>query len=217
MKEHPIIFNSEMVRAILDGRKSQTRRVIKAPVLYLDCFQAKVRPPTTIKQGKDGVWYFSWYGDTAGGFGLKCPYGGIGDRLWVRETVRACEDSNGWDGVYYLADAEFRVIENTPEAGERWGELYNYRKKKGAKVPSIHMPRWASRITLEVKRVWVEWVQEITVDDVYAEGLERQETDFEELNCGERFRRLWDSINAKRGFGWDENPWVWCVEFEVAT
>ena len=136
----------------------------------------------------------------------KCRYGQPGDRLWVRETWAKCCHSHGCSGIYFKTD-----------------------DLKGAKIekwkPSIHMPRRISRITLEVINVRVERLQDISEDDAMAEGahpfpfMDRMfdpetrkmvvDADFHRP----RFKTLWDSINSKRGFGWDVNPWVWVIEF----
>ncbi|QCP50195.1 hypothetical protein FAZ95_14000 [Trinickia violacea] len=200
MTERPILFSGPMVRAILDGRKTQTRRPLKFP------------------EPKEG-WHIS-----------NCPYGRPGDRLWVRETCRADELPDGLDGVRYLADDTFAPIANTREAAERWIELNAYRGQAGAAVPSIHMPRWASRITLEIAGVRVERLQDISYEDALAEGVsdfagrfaddsqntigETPEQTARRLEWPQRqYRLLWDNLNAARGYGWDMNPWVWVLEF----
>jgi hypothetical protein len=217
MTERPIIFSAPMVRAILDGRKTQTRRV------------AKPQPPDPADiWARAGIDY-GWFTDdvTPGVFRvagpvwavretgyptqIRCPYGQPGDRLWVRETF--CELSvpdpdTGEVEVAYRADDGW--IHNEPDSkemlpGGRWR-------------PSIHMPRWASRIDLEVTGVRVERVQDISGADVFAEGVDNGKSN---PKMGKRwenmqrmaFQDLWDSINKKRGFGWDTNPWVWVVEF----
>ena len=171
VKERPILFSGEMVRAILDGRKTQTRRVVKP------------QPPPL------------------GGF-VKNPYGQPGDRLWVRETW-ALDDK-----YYYRADGA---------VGDRCGKW----------KPSIHMPRAASRITLEITGVRVERLQEITISDIYAEGaitdewLEwRDDVSGVGMPAGSRienerdvWEKLWDSINGKT-YPWKSNPWVWVIEFK---
>lgn len=195
-KERPILFSGEMVRAILDGRKTQTRRVIKPN------HAGRVKEP-----GSRRNWHLADPNAV-----LACPYGQPGDLLWVRETWS--QDSrggclpNGEDAVYYRADFPSDKI---------WA---------GSWKPSIHMPRWASRITLRVTDVRVERVQDISEADAQAEGAE-----FSELPCFSRipnqrrgfrqiagyragFLTLWDSINAGRGYGWDTNPWVWALTFE---
>ncbi len=144
----------------------------------------------------------------------RCPYGQPGDRLWVRET---------WGSP----DADHPLVDDghNPEPGDR--VVYRANKSDNYQWsncdtfvwrPSIFMPKWASRILLEVTDVRVERVQEITIDDIEAEGVYRIE---DGQDCGRdtflntgNFLDLWDSINAKRGFGWNTNPWVWVVEFK---
>jgi len=182
MVELPILFSGEMVRAILDGRKTQTRRVVKLPVSEIG---------KMVKYRGDWVLPCEW-----------SPYGKSGDRLWVRETWWQ------WGGtekrISYRADT---LPSFAPNGGFR---------------PSIFMPRWASRITLEVVDVRVERLQDISEDDAKAEGVMASggwNADDTEYCVGYRtaFSRLWDSINAKRGYSWATNPWVWAVEFKVAT
>ena len=181
MNEKPILFNGEMVRAILGGRKTQTRRVVKD----------QGRVPTVLQS--DGNRLLpkhvpDWFTD-------YCPYGGHGDRLWVRETHWRAEGEGTGGKVRFL---QYKATSpDDPPLGDRWR-------------PSIHMPRWASRITLEVTGVRVERVQDISNEDVHAEGF---------APWGDKylsFADLWDSINANRGYGWDANPWVWVVEFKVS-
>jgi hypothetical protein len=202
-----------MVRAILAGKKTQTRRVV-----------GSMHPPEFfgVRGGPDEndplQWgYYVADGMPWGGDGclvlargetghdrcvlsLACPYGDVGDRLWVRETWA---EVNG--GAFYKAD-------------EPWPEAYGPEPKW---KPSIHMPRWAARILLEVTDVRVERVQDITEEDAKAEGVgdlrPDEEGPFAVLALRDRFHRLWDSINAKRGFGWGTNPWVWVVEFKRVT
>lgn len=220
MKERPILFSGEMVRAIIEGRKTQTRRVVKSPHTQ-----------------EAGAWSFDperglWESGIAGDHGamghgewVRCPYGVPGDRLWVRETARAEELPSGQDGVRYAADDAFIPI-NSQQSAESWLDMYHYAGRTGSLVPSIHMPRWASRITLEVTGVRIERLQDISEADARAEGVESQFVDGYgcwvnyELGDGTwcnsargSFCTLWDSINAKRGYGWDVNPWVWVVEF----
>lgn len=175
-KSRPILFKGEMVRAILDGRKTQTRRVIKS----------------TQKTSwlLDGDWSDGFIKDPDNYLHRDCPYGKKGDFLWVRETF--------WesDGCYfYRADGH--------DDFERW-------------KPSIHMPRMASRISLRIVDIRVERVQDIGMEDIKAEGVEFSYQPLQNVFESYRieFESLWDSINAKRGYGWDENSWVWVVEFE---
>lgn len=206
VKERPILFSGPMVKAILDGRKSVTRRVIKPKPLWV--YDSKVPVKTEDADPKGAI---------------KCPYGQPGDRLWVREThramIRGSECVPGW-----VPQMEFRAdrkcLDLPPICISEWQKM----KTDGNWRPSIFMPRWASRINLEITGVRVERVQEITEEDSRAEGI----IDGGCLNCGksepcgcanpepdarDAFIWLWNSINEKRGFGWDANPWVWVVEF----
>jgi len=251
----PIIFSGPMVRALLDGRKSQTRRALKPQPVWRedDCFTDAGHP--MLAAG------WSWRVDDGGPSrehektaatqimeycSDKLPYA-IGDLLWVRETCRAEELSrpavtrpttpkerrllgrtqvtvsdelDGADGVRYLADDAWHKIENNLRAGNRWVDLYHYRNAPkgcfGSKVPSIHMPRWASRITLRVTDMGVQRVQDINHEDAVAEGFEiaTQRRGMHPPSL-ERFRNFWDSLNAQRGCGWDTNPWVAALTFTV--
>lgn len=222
MTERPIIFKGEMVRAILDDSKTQTRRVIKPD--WYRCLD--LDEPDDVKQAK-----------------RTCPYGVPGDRLWVREAhgfvwPDVCagppDRIEDWK-VEYRADLKPGCTDYPGQwpASEARGndEAPKWR-------PSIHMHRWASRITLEVAGIRVERVQEISKYDACCEGALGVDTDSvrpgymaeararqEEgvapaLGPGplERFRWLWDSINGKRtGCSWRENPWVWAVDFRPVT
>ena len=208
MKVRPILFNGEMVRALLDGRKTQTRRVVKN------------QPPGHFHyhgvSGADAEAYFSDRTEEENQAALagkhtwrRCPYGVPGDRLWVRET---------W-GVHHIHN--HISPQNLPDmAADYFGISYRA-TDDGVSTwvsrwrPSIHMPRWASRITLEVTDVRVERVQAIVLDEIMAEGIPRQDGRTSECTHRLRFQRLWDSINAKRGYSWASNPWVWVVEFKV--
>lgn len=216
MKERPILFSAPMVRAILDGRKTQTRRVVK--------------PQPTMVTDKSIV---PWNGDSAVLMRLLyqsqrgCPYGHPGDRLWVRES--------GWERPERTAKMMREGADTWPRfayAADDWSDQDRADFKAwGFKArPSIHMPRWASRITLEITRVRVERLQEISEADAIAEGVTIHNGD-ESCDCGQRifngggdytrytatsaYRDLWESIN---GLGsWHPNPWVWVVEFKRVT
>lgn len=179
-QERPIIFSGAMVRAILDERKTQTRRVVRGH-------------PHTMEP-----------------LNIGCPYGVPGDRLWVRETWGQTEQGDEWGYYRGKADARLPVLfrADDPTGGDD-DEYWR---------PSIHMPRWASRITLEVIGVRVERVQDISEDDARAEGV----TPTAPLGktghavgaeYAAAFAALWDSINGKRA-PWASNPWVWAVEFQ---
>lgn len=220
MKERPILFSGAMVRAILAGQKTQTRRVVKP--------QPAPPPPNAPR----APMLQSWLEEIADGF-VRCPYGASGDRLWVRETWNAMTPQGRfWDEMTPAERESATWALGIYKADETPGEWGHY---EGRYVPSIHMPRRFSRLTLEVVGVRVERLAEITNGDAYAEGFGRNEcaacngTGYELLEggpaCGDcagegwhsesdNFRALWNSINAARGYGWEVNPWVWVVEFK---
>lgn len=188
--EHPILFNSEMVRAILDDRKRQTRRVVKPQPTG-----GIIIPDHLVE---------------------KCPYGKVGDRLWVRERIRliAPKGGCGWNNQY---KGKFIYEADGLESG--W---LPYPKRLSILDCGYCVPngchKEAARIWLEITGVRVERVQDISVEDIWAEGVPKlnlPRTKKEDLGWYyyKLWRILWDSINAKRGFGWDKNPWVWVVEF----
>lgn len=208
MKERPIIFNNEMVRAILDGRKTQTRRVIKPqPTKWLK-YQLTSRDWITFQGNDDPDDLCVW----------KCPYGVPGDRLYVRETWQICSREEVIPGeptipwahnpeqlvVVYRASSQ-EVNPDHPEWGRsRWR-------------PSIHMPKWAARLWLEITDIRVERVQDISEDDARAEGVINDPVVPWVDQPITWFSRLWNSINEKRSYGWDVNPWVWVVTFRVVN
>ena len=181
MKERPILFSGPMVRAILDGRKTQTRRPIRS-----------LRHPYGHLLGPEGV-AREFNAKTES---IRCPLGQPGDRLWVRETWRT--------GYLFVM----------PRGQERQIPIY---RADGISIypagveinfswrPSIHMPRWASRITLEITRVWVERVQDITEEGAIREGM----VPLDRSSPSEMFRDTWECIYGT----WDANPFVWAVEF----
>lgn len=196
MKERPILFSASMVCAILEGRKTQTRRIIKEQPL-LGCI-GTYGVGIPFVRGKNGD--------------VRCPYGTPGDRLWVRETFCPIYPQdphyNGGRPIEYDYAATYKH-------GDRLGDLLGIKKRW---TPSIHMPRSASRITLEVTGVRVEQLNEISEADAVAEGCDNGKSDAA-ISTGwyERpkaaYRRLWEQIN---GIGsWNENPLVWVVEFKV--
>ena len=235
IKERPIRFKDPMVRAILEGRKTQTRRVVKGlpegsftgPCLY--------EPAKFDRNGEmyPGPEIFGIYGDD---WGINCPYGKPGDRLWVRERWRVaawhegepilieyedgthCEES-GSDADYYGSWYE-RMMEQSADDCARAGlkpdddGIYNM-NESGVVTrwrPSLFMPRWASRITLEITNVRVERVQDISSADAIAEGAvpdDRMTGD----SYIKAYARLWDTINGKK-YPWASRPWVWVIEFK---
>lgn len=183
MKERPILMNEFSVKATLEDRKTQTRRVIKPQPsgVYGDLLGQK-------------RWY-STAGDCESE--IKCPYGKIGDRLWVRETF-VIDDQ---DMIFFKADDTFKPI------GLKW-------------KPSIFMPRNASRIALEITDIRVERVQDISRKESAKEGvcIANESDRFKGYQTNvfpeENFLTLWNLINEKRGYGWEKNPWVWVIEFK---
>lgn len=196
-KERPILFSAPMVRAILEGRKTQTRRVVKPQPIGADYW---TRSDTVYPQGL--FWPNRINSEPAF---LKPRYGQPGDRLWVRETWAhvGCEDEGVPEHYVYRADggdySDWESLE---------GEPFRWR-------PSIHMPRWASRLTLEITGVRVERLQEISETDAKAEGVEASGA--VEMKDGSPcytlpFERLWERINGCDS--WAANPWVWVYEFQ---
>lgn len=197
IKERPILFSGPMVRAILEGRKTQTRRLVKHPEYYGcptgDC------PHETQRQCDEAMNSLNVICD--------CHFGQPGDRLWVRESVGRRPASflgitatNGVEQAFYAADGENVV-------GYGMFDLCPWWQRKT--LPAIHMPRWASRITLEITGVQVERVQDICDGDVMREGVTPL-SPFGELQ--DAYATLWDSINGKGS--WDANPWVWVISFK---
>lgn len=201
MKERPILFSGPMVKAILAGRKTQTRRVVK-PQPSADWHPKVGRyHPTVVGRHGEEQPGPEVFGASDENEGRVCPYGEPGDRLWVRESfadligtgIEHRDEIQKLRRYAYMADTQ---------KGSYGDEC---RKDYGVKwVPSIHMPRAACRLVLEVTKVRVERVATISREDEIAEGVA----------AGTFYDSLWDSLNAKRGYGFhDVNPWVWVVEF----
>jgi hypothetical protein len=217
MKERPILFSGQMVKAILDGRKTQTRRIVNRLT-----GKGPARGIITEFQKADTAGYdwgfrnrrMLWNEIRHAKLMEMCPYGQPGDRLWVRETFIAGHPDlpDGTldfdtDKVWYRADGDLHTwYDSTSDFGKAvpW-------------KPSIHMPRSASRITLEITEVRVERLQDISETDAIAEGLRpywKQTEDpkwVEPGTCIDAFKELWESINSPGS--WDVNPWVWVIEF----
>ena len=173
MKERPILFSAPMVRAILDGTKTMTRRIIKPQPTH---FNPAGTPRRVVPNGGPSE-------------SICCPYGQPGDRLWVRETWMDCRNIDG-----AISDSMYRAtFGNTPEGGQ-WR-------------PSIHMPRWASRILLEITDVRVERAQDISEADAISEGVQHSTLNDPRVE----YRWLWESINGPDS--WAATPWVWVIEF----
>jgi len=209
MKERPILFSGPMVRAILDGRKTQTRRLVKhIPMLGEPkawCATAKAQEPGWVH--------------IVGDYTRFCPHGQPGTHLWVRETF-CCK--MGVDGYIYKngkQECYYRATENkqiTKDDGNGGTEYRQNGVEASPWSPSIFMPRWASRITLEITDVRVERLQDISDDDALAEGVFGDEHPADQPLPVMCFEYLWDSINAKR-CPWASNPWVWVITFRNET
>lgn len=207
VRERPILFSGPMVRAILAGTKTQTRRVVKdATGAFWD------HAAWTPHVERDGI---HWRTNDAHRFLMhhhRPPYGFRGDRLWVRETWAPFSHPELFTCVKFAADkAVMKPTMWTNEQGA-WCEAH---EEDDVWRPSIHMPRWASRLTLEVVAVRVERLQDISESDARAEGYPGTEVNGRHIPWSPRgwFTALWDSLKAARGFGWAANPWVWVVEF----
>jgi hypothetical protein len=204
MTERPILFNAPMVRAIPTGAKTQTRRVVKAR-------SDKDMGPRCVLQPHEIA------GEVNGGNYRNCPYGEPGDRLWVRETWY-CDDYRVQRGPYLKPD-DMDVAEaqcdGTLVYRASSGD-HPYEAEQPIWRPSIHMPRWASRITLEVTDVRVERLQDISEADAQAEGVEPYRLPChpgrESLRHVDGFVLLWNSLNPLAN--WCSNPWVWVVSFQ---
>lgn len=233
VKERPILFKGEMVKAILDGRKTQTRRVVKPQP---DTGEGIYEPAMAPGVGKQiNKWAIRVDGKLKE---IKCPFGKVGDRLWVRETfvledtqdyhgeqempdegvpIQRHEESSVCDSYWLIPhyratepDAQIQCYDQSEENWDRHGTKW---------TPSIYMPRWASRITLEITDIRVERLRVISEEDARAEGAVYTHTAEHKLGdwvTGYEYRRgfenLWNSINSKT-FPWESNPWVWVIKF----
>ncbi|MBA0182667.1 hypothetical protein H0261_02840 [Pectobacterium versatile] len=223
-----MIFNAEMVRAILDGRKTMTRRIIKNQPFdrsqYRHDHQIEIISGRA-KNGDEVDGLYAYTKSTGGTWSAKCPFGQPGDRLWVRETsgLQVRRDALGGTG-------EFRVYRASNPDAIRFttasGKIYPIKW-----IPSIHMPRYASRILLEITDVRVERLNDISEEDAIAEGIEPYppHPDFPQryheyfplgnknglrcnMSAASSFAGLWQSIYGDES--WNENPWVWAIEFK---
>ncbi|RIA19024.1 hypothetical protein DFO63_4142 [Stenotrophomonas sp. AG209] len=218
MREHPILFNGAMVRAILAGQKTQTRRAIKGIPWRPGC-----NPDFSQARAFSNAGEFRIAGSQEMTTGFRCPFGQPGDRLWVRETwrpqtVHSCAmDTCDCDsvGVTFAADGEW-VLHTWSQAPvpDSW---YLPDAAARGNLPSIHMPRWACRLMLEITDVRVERLQAIRPADALAEGAMawagEQDTPVRDLDTGDEriaFSALWDST----GGDWNSNPWVWVITFK---
>ena len=210
MKERPILFSGPMVRAILEDRKTQTRKVVK-PQPPPNCAYLCVAMNGWAWSDGSTVDYDYFPKDREA---LMCPYGVPGDRIWVRETFTLQCDVDGdappfsdgrpiqrmpddYDFPFRWLQPHYKATDPEPELACERPNCEN-NEPHCHWNPSIHMPRWASRITLEITEVRVQRLQEISEEDAKEEGVPF----------------LWVLLNAKRGFGWKVNPWVWAINFK---
>jgi hypothetical protein len=241
MKEHPILFTGEMVRAILEGRKTQTRRPIKTqPPASWQPTVGTVHPTKVDRKGVEfpGEAMFGASDET---FGCRAPFA-VGDRLWVRETFASFKGSSD---PCSPRDALYAVM---PDGAQKYRNdgfyspgLATYSPNAFKEIkwrPSIHMPRWASRLTLEVTAIRPERVQAISEADAIAEGVRHfpdlprdpkhgpsggwsmyePKTDAEGLaSAAFAFGNAWNHIYGKGPLAWAHNPWTWAVTFKVVT
>ena len=199
VKERPILFSGPMVRAIIEGRKTQTRRVIKPKHEFF------------VDDGHDGinrVYYPCYVTGEPEPQEILCPYGSVGERLWVRET---------WAVVPKVSDDGPKHKAKGDGTGATWRADWNGNPSGFPWKPSIHMPRWASRITLEVTGVRVERLNDISEADAQAEGCDGNYQigyipAYQAGPFSYHFAQLWESINGPGS--WSLNPWVWVVEFK---
>ncbi|HBX6314304.1 TPA: hypothetical protein MH665_25485 [Klebsiella pneumoniae] len=215
--ERGMIFNGEMVRALLSGRKTQTRRIIKP------------QPEVTLSGSLSGKWLsrplngllLPKIEDIA----IHCPFGAVGDRIWVRETWGVVSHAFSDDGLMidWVPDRPATAIHEMPfgngyysgyaiyaaDGDFTWDDDDGYEDGRWCWKPSIHMPRAASRILLEITDVRVERLRSMSQDDARAEGVIAASGPME---AGLAFRELWDSIYGEES--WKANPWVWVIEFK---
>lgn len=204
MKERPMLFNGDMVRAILDGRKTQTRRPMKMQPDHrhrrIDFENGYLLESVQ----RNGCWHVEQK--------QTCPFGIPGDRIWVRETWNV-------NGLAWGQSIEFSKISSPDAFHYRATDDGGWKPYWGKWRPSIHMPRWACRIVLEITDVRVQRVQEISEEDAIKEGI--SDSRHPDDCCGGLgispkgiFSNLWDSCYGKSDFSWDKNPWVWALTFK---
>ncbi|HCT9112663.1 TPA: hypothetical protein OUB84_002735 [Morganella morganii] len=204
MKEHGIIFNAEMVRAILDGRKTQTRRIVKS-VPTTHNFHGWIISSTCAKDEGKACWAIGDSPLLKDPIRRNCTFGKIGDRLWVRETWQC--------GLCTESTFAYKATHKPSDLEEGWSEIIKWR-------PSSQMPRWASRILLEITGVRVERLQDISQADAIAEGAPPNHPSIDAVSRyfgfpdfpRSWFGQTWWHIYGQKG--WKSNPWVWVIEFK---
>ena len=208
MSLRPILFNTPMVKAILEGRKTQTRRVMRRQPDKVERFKHGVETadtdaryvilrcynrPKMFKKCNSG-----WFADAS----YKTPFTefNVGDHLWVRETWRKydCDECPCYEYCNCPPHGTYLYYADCLDDEAKW-------------KPSIHMPRSASRILLEITNIRVERVQDISEADATAEGMIADD----DYCAEEYFSILWNELNGWAEKGWNANPWVWCIEFRV--
>lgn len=228
MKERPILFNTEMVKAILEGRKTQTRRVLD-----------NTHPVVTgfVPNGEHGYWKGTAKSEqiiqqyiTTFPLTIKCPFGVVGDRLWVREAFvpDPSADSDHWNDedslhTYYSWDGCGSKVSELPKALKTNKHVFYKAEANQPELslwtPNYRMPRWASRILLEITSIRVERLQSISKEDAKAEGCDYSthptavEMGFA-IGAQTNFRHAWEKIHGDSA--WDKNPWVWVIDFKAA-
>jgi len=217
MKSRPILFSTPMVQALLNGSKTMTRRKLKRQPERCELISQDACSPSG----------YSFIADMYDDEYIKCKYGEVGDLLWVRETWKP-DVGDITSGIRFKADNVLIHIENSVEAADKWLDVRKPEEqfpqmKDPVWRPSIFMPRWASRITLEITDVVCERLQDISEEDSKSEGVFHDvETDryhYAEnkgaalVHARGAFSTLWKSINGEDS--WRENPWVWVVKFDV--
>lgn len=219
-RDRPILMHRRSVHNILEGRKTQTRRPVKkgpddVKSYLMQTEAVKRNRAYAVPTGPGGT---DWRNL---GALVDCPYGDIGDTLWVRETFRVVGLDRDRVSVKHAADETVRTVRvKTRKEREQAARAF----KNTGWSPSIHMPRWASRITLLVEDIRIDQVQDISVEDIRAEGV-RPNMPLDEMVDSEeeyvrawrkRWKRLWnDTWDHEPQYQWDENPWCWIVEFSV--
>ncbi|ADU71514.1 hypothetical protein [Pantoea sp. At-9b] len=225
MRERGMIFNADMVRAVLNGSKTQTRRIMKVQPESNQFGLSRVRAST--KRSDIGKYY--WSESNATGHHIRsemfsCPFGAVGDRLWVRETWWQAgygyarypdDDEYAWTGsrrILFAADGNPPNEPNPDYPKGLGGGKFSAASpnRLWRKRPSLHMPRWASRITLEITGVRVERLQSMSGEDARSEGFAYEDSHL--LGDIDEFSRVWTSIYGEES--WQANPWVWVIEFK---
>jgi len=221
MKQHPILFNGPMVRASLNGSKTQTRRIVKIkPPMSNPPYFATGNVLSDLPRQPGAFMEFRYdkqMPDSAS-FLIKCPFGQVGDQLWVRETWMPDAPRDGtWADIEFYG-CKHAPLSYIPKHYQNPEHCLFRASWTGTQLcgwtPSIHMPRWASRITLEITSIRVERLLDISEEDAKAEGTTSSGVgfDLDHLKYRAGFQTLWESINGAGS--WDANPWVWVIEFK---